>query len=548
MSPPPDHPYTRLDHGLARFLAARATLAGADVERFAALLRELSAGQAAGHSCLRLAAADQALAQASGLASADGFTPLILEQDRLYLRRYWQYEQQLVARLAELGRPRSAAAADEALLDRYFPQPAGAEVDWQRRAAAAALAQGLTIISGGPGTGKTTTVVKILALLLESAGPLHMALAAPTGKAAMRLQEAIAAHKANLPCPQDIRERIPDQVATIHRLLGPRPPSPYFRHDADNPLPHDVVVIDESSMVDLALMSKLLAAIRPDARLVLLGDRDQLASVESGAVLADITQSLPARTVMLQKSWRFQGRIGELAELVNRQQADAAWRLLAAGRDEDEVFLLAGDPYVYIADRYAEYLQCVANGAEIAEIFSAFDRFRVLCANLRGRRSVADVNQRVERLLAGRGLIEPGEPWYAGRPVMMTGNDPALQLYNGDVGLCLATAGSEDRLQVFFRGADGRLRQFLPARLGGCETVYAMTVHKSQGSEYAEVLVMLPETVNPVLGRELLYTAVTRARQRVGIVADQAVFRVCVERKVERYGGLAGKLRLAAGQ
>ena len=532
--------YSRLDFGFARFLAERSKLAGEEKNRFESIVLELSAQQAAGHSCLPLPLDDQALVFASGMASQDQFTPLIVEKNRLYLHRYWFYEQRLARQLAMLARSSFAVENSDALLERYFPSE-DQDFDWQKAAARSALHQGLTIISGGPGTGKTTAVVKILALLLESSQrPMHMALAAPTGKAAMRLQESLLKNRVDLSCPQHIMDSVPEKVSTIHRLLGARPPSPYFKHCADNPLPYDVLVIDESSMVDLALMSKLLDAIRPDARLILLGDKDQLASVESGAVLADLTQSLPLQTVELQKSYRFQGGIKALADAVNAQQGELAWQLL--NNADSEVFLLKTDPVPYIVQHYLEYLQLLAGGAGFPEIFAGFNRFRVLCANHRGPGSVADINQRVEQALSRLRKINPVASWYAGKPVMMTANDPTLQLYNGDIGICLADPDSEGQLRVFFLRGDGSVKKLLPARLLSCETVYAMTIHKSQGSEYDSVLVVLPEKINPVLSKELLYTAITRARIQVGMVVEQGVFRTGVCRKVQRQGGLAEKL------
>ena len=257
--------FSRLDFGFARFMGERSKLSGEQKNRFEALLLQLSAQQAAGHSCIELTGEDQALAALSGLASANQLTPLVIEQNRLYLHRYWQYEQRLAKQLAALSRQHFAARQADDLLDRYFPVK-NSDIDWQKQAAKSALSQGLTIITGGPGTGKTTTVVKILALLQENAvQKLHIALAAPTGKAAMRLQESIAANKAALPCPQSIKDHIPEKVRTLHSLLGAKPPSPYFSHDADQPLPYDLVVTDETSMVDLALMSKLVDALKPGA-------------------------------------------------------------------------------------------------------------------------------------------------------------------------------------------------------------------------------------------------------------------------------------------
>jgi exodeoxyribonuclease V alpha subunit len=299
-------------------------------------------------------------------------------------------------------------------------------------------------------------------------------------------------------------------------------------------------VIDESSMVDLALMSKLVDALKPGGRLILLGDKDQLASVESGAVLADMTQSLPQQTVELRKSHRFQGGIKALADAVNQQQAEFAWQLLQ--QPDADVSLLFSDPIDFIVGNYLEYLDLMAAGADFQQIFSAFNRFQVLCANQKGRNSVLDINLRVEKALAVFGKIRLGGLWYAGRPVMVTANNPALQLFNGDIGLCLPDPDSQDQLRVFFLRGDGSVKKILPARLLACETVFAMTIHKSQGSEFAKVLIMLPERLNPVLSKELLYTAISRAREQVKVVADAAVFLAAIDRKIQRQSGLAEKL------
>ncbi|MBE0436205.1 MAG: exodeoxyribonuclease V subunit alpha, partial [Methylomicrobium sp.] len=428
----------------------------------------------------------------------------------------------------------------EASLDRYFPT-AIAETDWQREAAKTALNRTFCIITGGPGTGKTTTIVKILALLQELAErPLFIALAAPTGKAAMRLQESIGNSKSALPCSEAIKQSLPESVTTLHRLLGSRPPSPYFRHNAEKPLPFDLVVVDEASMVDLALMSKLVDALKPSARLILLGDKDQLASVESGAVLADLTAALPDHTVELKKAHRFDVTIKNLAEAVNLQRPEAAWSALQAGNDN--IGLLNQDAIAYIAGQRLDYLRAIENSNDIEQIFKVFKRFQVLCANRAGKNSVADINSRVERRLASTGHINPIGTWYHGRPVMITQNDAALQLYNGDIGLCLKDVEQGGKLMVFFQRPDGSIKKCLPARLPHCETVYAMTIHKSQGSEFDEIFIALPDQHNPVLTKELLYTAITRARKSVKILADQKVFNETVLRKIERFGGLAQKL------
>jgi len=534
-----DRQYSRLDFGFARFMAERVNFSGEQKSRLENLLLELSAQQSAGHSCLLLGDEDQALIAESGLASENKLTPLILEQNRLYLHRYWTYEQRLAKQLLALSQQPVATEASERLLDQYFPA-IDADFDWQRQAAKSAVSQALTIITGGPGTGKTTTVVKILAVLQEiSAPPLHVALAAPTGKAAMRLQQSIAANKAALPGTPAIKALIPEKVTTIHRLLGAKPPSPYFKHNANRALPYDLLVIDESSMVDLALMSKLVDAIKPGGRLILLGDKDQLASVESGAVLADLTQSLPGQTVELLKAHRFKAEIKCLANAVNDQQGELAWGLLESG--DGDVSLLRVDPIGYIVEHYLTYLALMHNGADFPTIFAAFNRFKVLCANQRGPNSVSDINSRVEHALADLSKIRLAGTWYAGRPVMINANNPALQLFNGDIGLCLPDAEADGQLRVFFLSGD-YVKKISPARLQACETVYAMTIHKSQGSEFEQVLIMLPERINPVLSKELLYTGITRAKTQVKVFCDQSLFMASVARKVQRHSGLADKL------
>jgi len=279
--------------------------------------------------------------------------PLVVEQNRLYLHRYWFYENRLAMQIKAMIKVGYSFEKLEALLDKYF-SPGVDGTDWQREAAKMAINQSFSIITDGPGTGKTTTVVKILALLQELAEqPLHIALAAPTGKAAMRLQESIGFNNAALPCPETIKTLITETVTTLHRLLGAKPPSPYFRHDAAKPLVYDLVVVDEASMVDLALMSKLLDALKPGSRLILLGDKDQLASVESGAVLADLTMALPEHTLELKKSHRFDDSMKRLAMAVNLQQEDAAWQILREGNEN--IAMLEQDLIDYVAAQQTDY-------------------------------------------------------------------------------------------------------------------------------------------------------------------------------------------------
>jgi len=541
--------FSRLDVAFARFLSRRTT--GFDPQQkqaFETIVMTASYEQNQGHSCIQIDDNARALLLASGLvgpnpeSKADPL-PLVIEQDRLYLHRYWNYENRLALQIKAMTQAEHPIEKLDALLDRYFDMRD--ETDDQREAAKMAAKQSFSIITGGPGTGKTFTVVKILALLQELAEqPLHIALAAPTGKAAMRLQESIGFSKAKLPCSETIKNRIPETVTTLHRLLGAMPPSPYFRHNADKPLVYDLVVVDEASMVDLALMSKLLDALKPGARLILLGDKDQLASVESGAVLADLAmaESLQNNVYTLKKSHRFGGAIKELAEAVNFQQDELAWQILSDGGD-GAVQCLDEDLIDYVAAQQADYLQLAKADAEFERIFQAFSRFQVLCSNRQGKNSVADINDRVEQKLAEQKRIDLSGLWYPGRPVMVTQNNPALHLYNGDIGICMPDSFSAGKLMVFFQRADGSVKKYLPARVPHCETVFAMTIHKSQGSEFEEVLIVLPETINPVLTKELLYTAITRAKKTIKLVAGEAVFTATVRQKIERVTGLVDKFK-----
>lgn len=532
--------YSRLDRAFAGFLGSRSSLQGRSREKFETLLATLSAQQAAGHSCVQVDEAEKALLQDSGLVSDAGRMPLVLEGDRLYTQRYWFYEKRLAEQILTLCKQRyDDYESLDNLIDRYFVQLID-EVDWQREAAKKAVTQAFSIITGGPGTGKTTTVVKILAILQELAeSPLHIALAAPTGKAAMRLQESIGKNIAGLSCSEAIKQRIPDKVTTIHHLLGALPPSPYFRHDSASPLPYDLVVVDEASMVDLALMSKLVDALKSGSRLILLGDKDQLASVESGAVMADLTASLPEQTAQLHKAYRFKAEIKALAEAINNQQGEKVWVLLQ--KPSSATALLADDMIAYIVSQYSRYLQLLNDGADIKDIFAEFERFQVLCSNRNGPQSVADINFRVEQRLLEQNKIRANGQWYAGRPVMVTENNAAMHLYNGDIGLCLPDPDS-GQLRVCFLRPDGGVKSVLPGRLPRCETVYAMTIHKSQGSEFEEILLVLAEQMNPVLTKELLYTGVTRAKSRVKVVASESVLLQAVGQKVLRDSGLADKL------
>jgi len=448
------------------------------------------------------------------------YKPLILDgRSRLYLYRYWEYQEKL-ANLIRKWVVQDAKDIDFKLLEegleRLFPANQTEETDWQKVAAFTALTQRFCVISGGPGTGKTTTVAKILALLLEQNSRQKIALAAPTGKAAARLQESILREKMKSVF-DGIRDAIPEEASTLHRLLGSIPDSPYFHHNAKNRLSADIVVVDEASMVDMALMSKLVQAIAPDARLILLGDKDQLASVEAGAALGDICESECRGIVQLRESYRFRGDsgIGAVSLAVNLGNADHA---LSCMKDEthgdirwkelprrDDLVRGIRDTVI---QGFKDYLQAIHDPLKI---FQQFEQFRILCALRKGPYGAVAVNKAAERILMGKNLIKPDKTWYEGRPVMITRNDYHLRLFNGDVGITLPDPEAGNGLRVFFPDADGLPRKVHPLRLPEHETVYAMTVHKSQGSEFDNVLLLLPDRDSPVLTRELIYTGVTRA-------------------------------------
>jgi exodeoxyribonuclease V alpha subunit len=489
----------------------------------------------------------------SGVVGRPGdFTPLVLDgANRLYLHRYWRYENDLAAAIrarAQRSVPVDGAVL-EASLRRLFPDTEG-QTGRQQLAVRTAATRSFSVITGGPGTGKTRTVVWLLAALLEQAGerPLRIALAAPTGKSAARIAESVRAAKRQLPCPDALKARLPEEATTLHRLLGPIPHSPRFRHDAANPLAVDIVVVDEASMVDLALMAKLFAALPPAARVVLIGDQDQLASVEAGNVLGEICAGAGTTTasplagcvVELQKNWRFAAgvEIHTLSRAVNTGDAAAALDRLRAAPALWQPLPPPGELPAALRTRILEDYGTAVRERDPAAAMARFNRFRILTAVRRGPYGVEPLNALTETLLERAGLITRQGPWYAGRPVIVTRNDPATRLFNGDVGITLPDA--DGRLRVYFANADGTggMRAFVPGRLPEHETVFAMTIHKSQGSEFDRVLLVLPERDSPLLTRELLYTGLTRARSAVELWANEDILRQAIGRQVRRASGL----------
>jgi len=421
----------------------------------------------------------------------------------------------------------------------------------------------LAVISGGPGTGKTTTVVKILALLQEQAlarsrEPLRIVLVAPTGKAAQRLGESIDGSLKALPVSEAVKRSIPTRASTIHRALGFMPATPTrFRHGVDRPLCADVVLADEASMIDLALMTKLVEAVAMDAHLIILGDKDQLSSIEAGAILGDIydaqarsnssASALASCMVELTKSYRYDEHsgIGALAGAINRGDPDAVMTILkgegampygeVAIASLDERYPFAGHLGKAMVDGYRACL----TASSVSERLQLMTRFRILCAHRRGPLGVDVLNGLAEQHLRRAGLLELNSSYYDGRPIMITRNDHQLGLFNGDVGVI--HHGDTGVALAWFAGDDGP-RALPPSRLPPHETVFAMTVHKSQGSEFDRVAVVLPSRASPILTRELVYTGVSRARSRVDIHGAEHVLCHALGRRIERGSGLSDAL------
>ncbi len=570
---------------LAAALVSRASAEGNICLDLAGLAGGPAAEGEASPRCPALEPWISALRQSAVVGAPGEWRPLVLDGSRLYLHRHWDAEQGLARFLRErLSGP--LPAVDVARLregiERLFRR-GGEETDWQRVAAAVAVLQPLCVITGGPGTGKTTTAAGILALLLEQSEgrPARIALAAPTGKAAARLQEAIRESAGRIAAPEAVRETLAAmEASTLHRLLGRRAGSPPRGRDEGEPLPFDAVLVDEASMVSLQLLYGLVRTLSVDARLILLGDRDQLASVEAGAVLGDLcgqrrnrpysvpageaiarasgeTVPLPADgespspvgdcIVELRRNWRFgaESGIGELSRAVRDGSREEALSILEGGGRGDLGFRPVPRPRDLsralrdiVTAGYGDYMQ----GDGPAEIFLRFNRFRILCALREGLWSVGALNAAVQAILAREGRLRPGRLWYEGRPVMVTRNDYGLRLFNGDVGIALADPGAGGDLRVFFPAPDGTMRTFEPYRLPEHETAFAMTVHKSQGTEFDRVLLVLPETDARVLTRELLYTGVTRARKRVDLWAGGEALRAALSRRIERVSGLRTQL------
>ena len=579
-------------------------------------------------------------------------TPIMFTEHRLYLQRYWYFEQQisqfLMARATQLASVdiksalsslfaidmgfcfrqlqllkeqglqltnfcsdyfhlRDDIGVDNQLLAQYLsnidtqdelnelyqqflPQQ---RIDWQQVAVAQASAALFSVISGGPGTGKTTTVIKLLALLVQQASanqqPLNIELVAPTGKAAARLTESISGAMHRLNIDENLKSLIPTQASTIHRLLGVIAHRQDFKHNAANPLHVDVLIVDEASMIDISLMSKLLDAIGPHTKLVFLGDKDQLSSVEAGSVFADICQGVAkgpnysAKTkqwlssqtgfaidevceqqaqstviddclCLLQKSYRFNEKsgIGVLAKAVNHcdiRSLQAVWSqgfsdiaLHTQEKPQKAVVTLASLGYQDFLDK----AQTIKDESQVTELLDIFGQFQLLSPTRNGPLGIDTLNEKIEQQLAKHQLIALNQgQWYVGRPIMITSNDHSLQLFNGDIGIVLPPLGDQRQLaqnRVYFKMADGSLKSFLPSRLPSHDTVYAMTIHKSQGSEFDNVVIAIPDSWSPILTKELLYTGITRAKKSVEIFSNAGVLQKMALEQTKRFSGLSSLL------
>ena len=599
-----------LDHALAQSLR-RLDRDTPDAVLAAAALASLAVAK--GHAGVRLGAADGLVEAEIAWPDADAWTrqlaasrwvdtpddatavadphaPLVLEGGLLYLRRYREYERALalgLQRIATQPVPETGIEPLAPLFARLFPQ--ATHDDRQARAAALALRHALLLVTGGPGTGKTTTTARLLVLLVAQA--LHagrasprIALAAPTGRAAERMAESVrqaVQALAAMGVDADLLAALPTSGTTLHRLLGTIPDSPRFRHDGDNPLPFDVVVVDEASMIDLPLMAKLVDAVASGTRLVLLGDPDQLPSVEAGDVLAailgaagegdamgrgdaDVLRPLlgdagntsvlaqeggearfPGIRVHLQRGWRQSEALdlAPLAAAVREGDADAALAQLRAGTLSNVHFHEGlADPLDAQRDALLAHFRALGHAATPADALAQSTRLRLLTAVREGPQGARTLNARIERLLAeGGGAGRAPQGHFQGQLLIVTENSYRHRLFNGDIGVCMRDAAGT--LVAWFPGDDaGHPRAFHPAALPAHESAFAMTVHKAQGSEFDTVWLLLPARGNRVLSRELVYTGITRARRALHVAGSEAVIREALARHAGRWSGLGWRL------
>ena len=590
-------------------------LNGSDSPDLHMAARLLSEAVSQGHICLKLNAIDEyrnqfiyakqlippgvtigetALNDTAVVGRPGEFKPLILDdKERLYTYRYWQYEQNVASHLQDMIRvtydlpPSLKPDNCHEIIRRLFPKAVSESHHTAGPAIAAfmALTRNFCLISGSPGTGKTTAVVRILAFLLEATGnpELRIALAAPTAKAAVRLQEAMTKAKGGLLTADSLKSLIPDKAFTIHRLLESKGNLSRYAFDKDNPLPFEVIVLDEASMIDLPLMSHLLDAIHSKARLIMLGDPFQLSSVDAGTVLGDIcnaaisnryseqfTTALCDYTgvvsasctgencsgvqdsmVTLTRNYRYpeDSALGHLQRAVIAGDTADALSVLTSGAENLEWVALTGDNdlMLFLRQKLGKYLNNYIDGVNkyadnLNNLFTFYESFRVLTAARGGLFGTVRLNLLIEKYLKDLLGLPPERLSYSGKVVMVTKNDYHLQLFNGDIGLFHSGKSDVDQLSVFFRDSNGGTRKFSPYTLPEHETAFALTVHKSQGSEFDHVFLFLPDIDSPVLCRELLYTGITRARKSLTICGSREIISAAISRKLVRYSGLTEKL------
>lgn len=537
--------------------------------------------------------------------------PMLFQNNRLYFYRYWQAENRIATKMKQMVQSDNQGddtALNKQILDRLFTQNDNNEINWQKVAVATALTKKFCLISGGPGTGKTWTVAKLLTALqlkqLEKGeSPLNIALAAPTGKAAARLKESLAKEMQGE--AEEIRRLVPEKASTIHSLLGIRPNQDLPKYNANNPLHYDLLLVDEASMLDLFVMEKTFNALKPNARLILLGDKDQLASVEAGNTMGElggfIEKSIEVSNTMgkpvgfeksyserhcaylqavtgynifpknnklaticdsltyLEHSRRFDGDsgIGNLATAVNQKQADTSWKIFAKYGD------LALHPYPEKTDKFAWSQECVAEvvnkavelyqdylslvkarqknpqAVAVHEIFTAFAKVRFLTALRVSELGVENLNQRIAESLKNQKWVyfHHSRENYLGKPILITENNPQLGIYSGDIGLVLPDENGKPRIYFETKAGDEHLN-LSPSRLPSCEPAYVMTVHKSQGSEFQHTVLVMPLTPSPVLTKELIYTAITRARKQFTLFGTESVWKSGVTKAIQRQSGL----------
>lgn len=509
--------------------------------------------------------------------------PLVLVGGRFYFRRAYEQEVTIANRIQKLATYSEVPEQKNEIKQRlteYFDESHAS--NWQKAACLNALSRKLTVITGGPGTGKTYTVLRIMALLVEldSANKERIVLAAPTGKAAARVRESVINGLELLDLPEEIVNKIPRDAKTLYRLLGARQPGAQFRFNKENPLPYTTVIVDEASMIDLSLMSRLLEALDEHARLILLGDKHQLSSVEAGSVFADICGSeqnnvvdetffklaeeagvaidaafvqpgiadLQKSIIQLTHSRRFDSNsgIGQLAAAIKSGNDDRVIQMLKNPELPGDIIWAGTGTKVLenvIRDKLNEQYRYFLGHTESGDKLKKAREFQILCAHKKGKYGVTEVNTLCEQML---GIRLQSEKWYSGCPVIMTRNDYNLQLFNGDTGLCIQKP--EGTLEIIFEQFDVKtkdlvIRKLPPSGLENeLETCWALSVHKSQGSEYNTVVLVFPENISPVLTRELFYTGISRAKSRLIIVGDESIIRHSVKQVTKRYGGLKSLL------